>query len=64
VSHFRKLDQQRKTTTENGASRPFKYSKGKEGVASFNTARKHVHNIDSEGSGPPDNREKNIRPPR
>jgi hypothetical protein len=40
VSHFRKLHQQRKTTNENEGSRPFKYSKGKEGATSFNTARK------------------------
>jgi hypothetical protein len=53
VSHFHMLDQQRKTTNENEASRPFKYSKGKEGATSFDTARKQVHSIDSEGSRPP-----------
>jgi hypothetical protein len=61
VSHFHKLDQQRKTTNENEGSRPFKYNKGKEGATSFDTARKQVHSIDFEGSGPPENQEKNFR---
>jgi hypothetical protein len=47
VSHFRKLDQQRKTTNENEGTRPFKYSEGKEGTTSFDTACKQVHSIDS-----------------
>jgi hypothetical protein len=34
VSHYHKLDQQRKVTNENEGSRPFKYSKGKEGATS------------------------------
>jgi hypothetical protein len=35
VLHFRKLGQQRKSTSENESSRPFKYSKSKEGHSSF-----------------------------
>jgi hypothetical protein len=40
VSHYRKLDQQRKVTNENKGSKPFKCSKGKEGATSFDAARK------------------------
>jgi hypothetical protein len=40
VSHYCKLDQQRKVTNENECSRPFKYSKGKEGATSFHIGRK------------------------
>jgi hypothetical protein len=63
VSHYRKLDQQRKVTNENEGSKPFKYSKGKEVATSFVIARKQVHNIDSDGCGPQENWEKNFRPP-
>jgi hypothetical protein len=52
VSHYRKLDQQWKVTNENEGSRPFKYSKGKEGATSFNAAHKQIHSIDSDGCGP------------
>jgi hypothetical protein len=38
VSHFCKLDPQRKTTNENEGSRPSKYSKVKEHATSFDTA--------------------------
>jgi hypothetical protein len=64
VSHYRKLDQQRKVTNENAGSSPFKYSKGKEGAASFDIARKQVHNIDSDGCEPQENWEKNFNPPQ
>jgi hypothetical protein len=64
VSHFRKLDQQTKVTSENEGSRPFKYTRNKEGVGSFNIVHKQVHGIDSNGSGPPENWDKNFRPLR
>jgi hypothetical protein len=64
VSHYRKLDQQRKVTNENEGSRPFKYNKGKEGATSFDIAHKQVHNIDSDGYRPQENWEKNFRPLR
>jgi hypothetical protein len=64
VSHIRKLDRQRKTTNEKEGSRPFKYNKGKEGATSLDMAHKQVHNIDSDGSRPLENREKNFRPPQ
>jgi hypothetical protein len=64
VSHFHELDQQRKVTSENEGSRPFKYTRNKEVVASFDTAHKQVHHIDSNGCGPPENWDKNFRPPR
>jgi hypothetical protein len=64
VSHFRKLDQQKKATSENEGSRPFKYTKNKEGAASFDIAHKQVHNIDSNGCGPLENWDKNFRHPR
>jgi hypothetical protein len=64
VSHYHKLDQQRKVINENESSRSFKYSKGKEGATSFDVARKQVHSIDSDGCGPQKNCDKNFRPPR
>jgi hypothetical protein len=63
VSHFRKLDQQRKVTSENKGSRSFNYTINKEGEASFDIACKQVHIIDSDGYGPPENWDKNFRPP-
>jgi hypothetical protein len=63
VLHFHKLGQQRKAANENKSSRPFKYSTSKEGTSSFDASHKQVHNIDSDGCGPPE-REKNFRPPR
>jgi hypothetical protein len=59
VLHFRKLGQQRKTANENESSRPFMYSKSKEGTSSFDASQKQVHNIDSNGCGPPENWGKN-----
>jgi hypothetical protein len=64
VLHFCKLGQQRKTVNENQSSRPFKYSKSREGTSSFDASYKQVHNIDSDGRGPPENWEKNFRPLR
>jgi hypothetical protein len=64
VSHFCKLDQQRKVTSENEGSRPFKYTRNKEGAESFDTARKQVHNIDFDGCGLLENWDKNFRPLR
>jgi hypothetical protein len=58
------LDQQRKATSKNEGSRPFKYTRNKEGAASFDTTRKQVHNINSDGCGPPENWDKNFRPPQ
>jgi hypothetical protein len=63
VSHYRKLDQQRKVTSENKSSRSFKYSKGREGATCFDVAHKQVHNIDSDGCGPQENWDKYFRPP-
>jgi hypothetical protein len=37
---------------------------GKEGIANFDMARNQVHNIDSDGCGPPKNWEMNFRPPQ
>jgi hypothetical protein len=64
VSHFRKMDQQRKVTSENEGSRPFKYIRNKERARSFDTTHKQVHSINSNGCRPPENWEKNFRPPR
>jgi hypothetical protein len=61
---FHKLGQKRKSASENESSRPFKYSKRKEGHLSFDTSHKQVHNIDLDGCGPPENWEKIFRPPR
>jgi hypothetical protein len=57
------MDQQRKATSENEGSRPFKYTRNKEGAASFDIARMQVHIIDSDGCGPPKNWDKNFRHP-
>jgi hypothetical protein len=62
VLHFCKLEQQRKVLKENEASRPTKYNRGKESTISFNNTTKQVHNIDSDGYGPPKNWEKNFKP--
>jgi hypothetical protein len=64
VLHFHKLDQQRKVPKESESSRPTKYSKSRENVMSFHTSHKQVHNIDSDGCGPPENWEKNFGPPQ
>jgi hypothetical protein len=64
VLHFCKLGQQRKAKNDNESSRPFKYSKSKEGTSSFDASHKQVHSIDSDGCGAPDNWEKIFRPPR
>jgi hypothetical protein len=64
VLHFHKLGQQRQTANENKSSRPTKYSKSKENTPNFDTIHKQVHNIDSDGCGPPENWEKKFRPPR
>jgi hypothetical protein len=64
VLHFHKLGQQKKSKSENKSSRPFKYSKGKEGTTSFDTPRRQVHSIDTDGCRPIENWEKNFRPPR
>jgi hypothetical protein len=63
VLYFRKLGQQRKSASENKSSRPFKYNKSKEGHSSFDTSHRQVHSIDSDRCGPPENWEKNFRPP-
>jgi hypothetical protein len=63
VLHFHKLGQQRKATNDNESSRPFKYSKGKEGAPTFDATHKQVHSIDSEKCGSLENWEKNFRPP-
>jgi hypothetical protein len=55
VLHFCKLGQQRKSTSENESSRPFKYSKGKEGITSFDMPHRQVHIIDTDGCGPLEN---------
>jgi hypothetical protein len=64
VLHFCKLGQQRKAANENKSSRPFKYSKGKEGAPTFDATHKQVHSINSDGCGPLKNWEKKFRPPR
>jgi hypothetical protein len=64
VLHFHKLDQQRKVPKENKASRPTQYSKSRESTMSFNTPHKQIHNIDSDGCGPPENWKKNYGPPQ
>jgi hypothetical protein len=64
VLHFYKLGQQRKSTSKNESSRPFKYNKSKEGSSNFDTSHRHVQNIDSDGCGPPKNWERNFRPLR
>jgi hypothetical protein len=62
VLHFSKLDQQRKVPKENRASRPTKYSKSRESTMSFDDAYKQIHNINSDGCGPPENWEKIFEP--
>jgi hypothetical protein len=56
VKHFRKLEQQRKIAKPDEAPRP-RYSDNQRNYP------KHVHNIDSNGCGPPENWEKNFRGP-
>jgi hypothetical protein len=63
VLHFCKLGQQRKSTSENESSRPFNYSKSKEGASSFDTSHRQVHSIDSDGCRPLKNWERNFSPP-
>jgi hypothetical protein len=48
VSHFRKLEQQRKPPKSSKASRPTHYNDNQCGYA------KPVYNIDSDGCGPPE----------
>jgi hypothetical protein len=55
VLHFRELGQQRNTPNENEGSRAAKYNKSRESTLSFDTSHKQVHNIDSDGCGPPEN---------
>jgi hypothetical protein len=64
VLHFRKLDQQRKVSNESESSRPTKYVTSRENVMGFEASHKQVHNIDSDGWGPPENWEKNYGPPQ
>jgi hypothetical protein len=58
------MGQQRKTMNENKGSSPAKYSKSGENSPHSDTTHKQVHSIDSNGCGPPENWEKNFRPPR
>jgi hypothetical protein len=55
--HFGKLEQQRKTSKPDEAPRPPRYND------SQHSYPKQIHNIDSDGSGPPENWEKNFGPP-
>jgi hypothetical protein len=64
VLHFHKLDQQRKVPKESEASRPTKYNKSRERTTTFKNVTKQIHNIDSDGCGPPENWEKNFGPPQ
>jgi hypothetical protein len=43
---------------------PTKYNKSRESTMSFDNAHKQIHNIDSDRCGPPENWEKNFRPPQ
>jgi hypothetical protein len=52
IQHFRKLEQQRKTSKLDEALRPH-YNKNQ------NNHPRHVHNINSDGCGPLENWEKN-----
>jgi hypothetical protein len=63
VLHFHKLDQQRKVPKENERSRPMKYSKSRETITNFHIPHKQIHNIHSDGCGPPGIWEKNFGPP-
>jgi hypothetical protein len=56
IQHFRKLEQQRKISKPEEAPRP----RHNESQCSY---PKHVHNIDSDGCGPPENWEKNYGTP-
>jgi hypothetical protein len=58
VLHFHKLERQRKVPKENKASRPTKYSRGRESTMSFDNTTKQVHNIDSDGYNPRKSRRK------
>jgi hypothetical protein len=57
VSYFHKLVQQRKAPKNDEASRPARYNDNQCGYP------KLVHNIDSDGCGPPEDWEKNFGPP-
>jgi hypothetical protein len=54
VQHFRKLEQQRKSLRTDKAPRPPHYNDNQRSYP------KPVHNIDSDGCGPPENWEKNF----
>jgi hypothetical protein len=47
VTHFYKLEQQRKVPKENEASRSTKYNKVRENTMIFNNATKQIQSIDS-----------------
>jgi hypothetical protein len=57
VLHFRKLEQQRKASKHNEASRPTHYNDNQRSYP------KQVHIIDSDACGPSENWEKNFRQP-
>jgi hypothetical protein len=57
VLHFRKLEQQRKAPKDDEASMPTRYNDN------HHSYPKQVHSIDSDGSRPPENCEKNFGPP-
>jgi hypothetical protein len=64
VLHFHKLGQQRNSRNLSESSRPFRYTKSKEGTSSFETPHRQVRSIVLDGYGPSENWEKNFRPPR
>jgi hypothetical protein len=55
VLHFCKLEQQRKVSKENEASRPTMYNRGRESTMNFNNATKQIHIINFDGCGPLEN---------
>jgi hypothetical protein len=63
VLHFRKLEQQRKVSKENEASRPTKYNRGRENIILFDNTTKQFHIIDSDGCRPPEKLEEKLRAP-
>jgi hypothetical protein len=64
ILHFHRPVQQRKSTNGSESYRPFKYTRNKEGTSSFDIPHRQVHNIDSDGCGPPRNWDINFRPPQ
>jgi hypothetical protein len=50
--HFRKLEQQRKSTTENEASRLTRYNRGRVSTNNCDSTPKHVNDIDFDSCGP------------